>query len=105
MGHFRTEKRSEIGAMGGMTAVDNGPGVENSRNRCDMEETKTATIEGDKSNRENMKMKKKNKGERVEEKTKIHSSSLGKPLEVVEKPHNRRWLALTLLERRWRVSL
>jgi hypothetical protein len=35
-----------------------------------------------------------------EEKTKIHPSSLGKPPEVVEKPHKRRWLALNLLERR-----
>ena len=49
--------------------------------------------------------KKKNKGEREEEKTKIHSASLEKPLEVVEKLHKRRWLALNLLERRTRVSL
>jgi hypothetical protein len=61
-----------------------------------MEETKTATMEGDKSDGKNM--NKKNKGEREEEKTKIQSSSLGKPPEVVEKPHNKRWLALTLLE-------
>jgi hypothetical protein len=59
-------------------------------------------MEGDKSDGKDM--EKKNKGERAEEKTKIHSFSLGKPPEVVEKPHSRRWLALTLLERRWRVS-
>jgi hypothetical protein len=65
MGHFKTEKRLEIGAMGGVTTVGNGPGVESSRNTCDMEETKTTTMEGNKSDGKNM--KKKNKGEREEE--------------------------------------
>jgi hypothetical protein len=50
-GPLQNRETVEDRGMGGVTAVDNGPGVENSWNRCDMEETKTTTIEGDKSNR------------------------------------------------------
>jgi hypothetical protein len=42
------------------------------------------------------KSKEENKGEREEEKTNIHPSSLGKPQEVVEKPRKWRWLGFTL---------
>jgi hypothetical protein len=83
--------------------MDSGLGTENNQNWCVLEETKNSN-NGGRQKRRGKNKKKNNKGEREEERTKIHSSSLGKPSEVVEKPHNRRWLALTLIERRRRVS-